>query len=83
MEQVLDGFRLKGSAINRLRHAVLVTFQIHLVARGDDCSKVLKKNLEQSAQQFPDLLTVWLAWSKNVKVCTIDLDQLRPQSILS
>ena len=65
MEQVIDSFRVKGSSIDRLRHAAMVAFQIHLVGRGDDCSKVLKNNLQRSSQ-FQDLLTVRLAWSKNV-----------------
>ena len=64
MEEVLDGFRVNGSAINRLRHAAMVAFQIHLVARVDDCSKVAQ-NLKRSTQ-CEDLLTVRLAWSKNV-----------------
>ena len=53
--------------INRHWHAAMASFQIHLVARGDNCSKVLKrKNLKCSAQ-FPNLLTVRLARSKNVQ----------------
>ena len=42
----------------------MVAFQIHLVARVDDCSKVAQ-NLKRSTQ-CEDLLTVRLAWSKNV-----------------
>ena len=64
MEQVLDGFRARGSPTNCLRHSAMITFQINLVACGDDCSKVMKKNLERSSE-FPDLLTVRLAWLKN------------------
>ena len=61
---VLNAFRARGSPTNCLRHSAMITFQINLVACGDDCSKVMKKNLERSSE-FPDLLTVRLAWLKN------------------
>ena len=43
----------------------MLAFQIHLIARGDNTAKVMKKNLERS-NVFKDLLMVKLAWSKNV-----------------
>ena len=65
MEQVFDGFRVKGCHVICRRHSAMLAFQIHLVGRGDDTAKVMKKNLERSSM-FKDLLMVKLAWSKNV-----------------
>ena len=65
MEKVIDSFKVKGSMMDQHRHAAMVTFQIHLVGHGDNFSKVLKNNLHWSSQ-FKDLLTVRLAWLKNV-----------------
>ena len=65
MEKVIDSFKVKGSMMDQHRHAAMVTFQIHLVGCGDDCSKVLKSYLQQNSQ-FQNLLTRPPAWSKNV-----------------
>ena len=66
MEQLLHGFRARGSPTNCLRHSAMISFQIHLVTQGDNyCSKVMKKNLKQSSD-FNDLLTVRLARSKHI-----------------
>eukprot|EP00537_Pseudo-nitzschia_pungens_P002208 CAMPEP_0172364846 /NCGR_PEP_ID=MMETSP1060-20121228/7885_1 /TAXON_ID=37318 /ORGANISM="Pseudo-nitzschia pungens, Strain cf. cingulata" /LENGTH=313 /DNA_ID=CAMNT_0013087947 /DNA_START=335 /DNA_END=1273 /DNA_ORIENTATION=- len=62
--QILD--MLKGHSIAHLRHQAMVKFQLHLIARGDDCSHVKKKCLEQNLM-YPEYLTAQMRWSKNVK----------------
>jgi hypothetical protein len=55
----------------------MMVLQVHIIARGDDVSKLHVCNLKRNKQNYPFGLTLCIKWSKNV----VD-ERLCPDQIL-